>query len=117
MHLDIEEIIAKATNDAFAYRVGRIASKGLGLIQNGLKGLEQDVGKYILYEKQVTPSHQELLSFSQNVDDIVLRLDRAESRLQQLKRERISFKQSETDSATSSSPENKLRTKPGEKEG
>ena len=116
MHLDVEEIIAKATNDAFAYRVGRIANKGFNLIRDGLRGLEQDVGSYLLYEKQLTPSQQELLSFSKDVDDVVLRLDRVESRLQQLKRQRTSFGQSEMDSAASSSTEKKLRAKPGDEE-
>lgn len=86
-HIDVEEIVAKATSDAFAYRLGRVARTGFGLIRDGLKGIEQDVGNYILYEKRATPSQQELVDFTSDVDDIVLRFDRLQSRLQQLKRE------------------------------
>ena len=88
MHIDVEELVAKATNDAFAYRLGQVARKGFGFIRDGLKGIEQDVGSYVLYEKRVTPSRQELIDFTSDVDDIVLRVDRLDSRLQQLKRQR-----------------------------
>lgn len=90
LNIDIEEIVAKATNDAFAYRLGRIASKGASIIRDGLRGLEQDVGHYVLHEKQLTPSSKELDDFSDNVDDVVLRLDRFESRLRQLVKKRTS---------------------------
>lgn len=88
MHIDVEEIVAKATNDAFAYRLGRIANQGASFLRDGLKGLEKDVGHYVLYEKQLTPSSEELSDFSDKVDELVLRLDRFESRLRQMMQQR-----------------------------
>lgn len=88
MNIDLEEIVARATNDAFAYRLGRIASTSAKFIRDGLQGIEQDVGHYILHEKQLTPSNTELSDFSDHVDDVALRLDRLESRFQQWKRQR-----------------------------
>lgn len=86
LNIDIEEIVAQATSDAFAYRLGRAARNSFGLIKNGLKGLEQDIGNYMLYEKRVTPSPDELLDFAANVDDVTLRVERLGLRVEKLKR-------------------------------
>jgi ubiquinone biosynthesis accessory factor UbiJ len=90
LNVDIEEIVAQATSDAFAYRLGRVARSSFGLIKNGLKGLEEDIGNYMLYEKRVTPSQQELSDFAGRVDDVTLGVERLGSRIEKLLRTRAS---------------------------
>lgn len=83
--IDLEEIIARATNDAFAYGLGSFARRSISGVRKGLQALEQDVGAYLQYEKQLTPSSQELSAFADEVDDLALAVERLESRINRLR--------------------------------
>ncbi|MGR8948868.1 MAG: ubiquinone biosynthesis accessory factor UbiJ [Gammaproteobacteria bacterium] len=87
--IDFEQMLARATNDAFAYRVGSLARRGLSEIRKGLRSFEQDLGEFVQYEKRLTPSRDELVEFSQGVDDVALEVERLESKIRQLGKQRI----------------------------
>ncbi|MEM7467354.1 MAG: SCP2 sterol-binding domain-containing protein [Pseudomonadota bacterium] len=79
--LDLEDLLAEFTNDAVAYRLSRFAREGFNRIKAGFDALEQDASEFIQYEQRLTPSSAELLAFSQEVDELALRVERLETRI------------------------------------
>lgn len=85
LDIDFEEMLARSTSDIFAYRAGQVVKSGMRWLSDSVNGLEKDFGEYMLYEKHAIPTAEELAKFSDEVDAVVLRLERVESRIQQLK--------------------------------
>lgn len=85
IEIDFEEVIARATNDSFAYGIGSFARRSIDGMRKGFQALEQDVGVYLQYEKQLTPTQDELSTFAKEVDDLALAVERLESRMSLLK--------------------------------
>ena len=81
--LDLEEVLARATNDSFAYGVGSFVRRAARGVRQGLAALEQDLGEYIQYEKRLTPSASELDDFARAVDELAVDVDRLELRIEQ----------------------------------
>lgn len=81
--LDLEELLARATTDSFAYGVGSFVRRAARNTRQGLASLEQDLGEYIQYEKRLTPSASEIDDFVQAVDELAVDTERLELRIKQ----------------------------------
>lgn len=81
--LDLEEVLARATSDSFAYGVGSFVRRAARNTRQGLASLEQDLGEYIQYEKRLTPSASEIDNFVQAVDELAVDAERLELRIKQ----------------------------------
>lgn len=81
--IDFEQIIASATNDAFAFGVASFARRTFGKLAQGVQALEKDFGEYVQYEKRLTPDAIELEEFSAAVDELAVATERLELRIKQ----------------------------------
>ena len=84
VEIDFEEILARATSDAFAYGVGSIARRAFINVRQGIGALEKDFGEYLQYEKRLTPSADELNGFTRAVDELAVDVERLELRIKKL---------------------------------
>ena len=86
--IDFEQIIASATNDAFAFGVASFARRTFSKLTQGVQALEKDFGEYIQYEKQLTPDASEMEEFSNGVDELAVAVERLELRIEKFSRTR-----------------------------
>jgi ubiquinone biosynthesis accessory factor UbiJ len=74
--IDWEEHISHFTGDVVAHQIGRVARRGMRF-KNALKAsIKHNLGDYIQEEARLTPPHEELNDFMNDVDSLVLQTER-----------------------------------------
>lgn len=84
LDIDWEALLADHTGDIVAHQLGQ-AVRGAGYwLRSARREAERLVSEYLQYENRSTPSRHEVARFCNEVDDLALRMDRLQARLDAL---------------------------------
>ncbi len=84
LDIDWEGHLAHFTGDVVAYQIGSMVRKGLAFKNQFKESLRQNMTEYLQEELQVLPSADELHDFFNDIDELVMDVDRLEAHLQRL---------------------------------
>ena len=84
VHLDWEELLARATGDAVAHQAGRAARAVGTQAQHTVHTLEEDVREYLIEEAALLVNRHEVAGFLDAVDTLRSDADRLEARMRRL---------------------------------
>ena len=88
MEIDWEALLAEHTGDIVAHQLGQ-AVRGAGYwLRSVRREAERLVSEYLQYETHTIPSRHDVQRFCNEVDDVTLRTDRLQARLDALLKER-----------------------------
>lgn len=81
LHIDWEGHLAQFTGDVVAYQFGSLARFGLGIKTRLQSSLNHQITEYIQEETRLSPSHEEIEDFMNDVDELSLTVARLEAYL------------------------------------
>jgi ubiquinone biosynthesis protein UbiJ len=84
MEIDWEDQLSKIIGDASAYRLGSMARKLKGWLDDSKESLLQDVNEFLHEEKKLVPTSEALQDFYRDIDVLRMDADRLDARIQQL---------------------------------
>lgn len=84
LDIDWEALLAEHTGDVIAHQLGR-AARGAGYwLRSARREAERLMSEFLQFESNTVPSRHEVQGFCNDVDDVVLRMDRLQARIEQL---------------------------------
>lgn len=89
--LDWEEYLSRYTGDVFSHKFGNFLRGGLKFGQQARVTLEQDIGEYLQFEKELLPDQTELEKFYASVDELRDDVERLKMRIERLHRTTVGF--------------------------
>lgn len=84
MDIDWEEQLSRLTGDIIAHQLGNTARRATGILRQGRRTLERDLGEYLQEELRVLPTRIETENFSADVSRLGMDLDRLAARIRRL---------------------------------
>ncbi len=88
LEIDWEALLAKHTGDVIAHQLGR-AARGAGYwLRSVRKEAERLMSEFLQFESNTVPSRHEVGAFCRDVDELNLRMDRLQARMDQFAQSR-----------------------------
>jgi len=84
MDIDWEEQLSRLTGDVMAHQLGNVARRAAGVLRDGRRTLERDIGEYLQEELRVLPTRIETENFSADVSRLRMDADRLAARIKRL---------------------------------
>jgi len=84
MDIDWEEQLSRLTGDVMAHQLGNTARRAAGVLRDGRRTLERDIGEYLQEELRVLPTRIEAENFSADVSRLRMDTDRLAARIKRL---------------------------------
>ena len=84
LDIDWEDRLAPWLGDVFTHQVGRMSRQGGRYARESLQRVQQVTAEYLQEEARLLPGREELRYFSERNDELRLRIDRLQARLQRL---------------------------------
>jgi ubiquinone biosynthesis accessory factor UbiJ len=84
VQIDWEELLAARVGDIPAHQVGNLARGLTTWLTQTAASLRLDIAEYLQEEMQIMPARVEVEQFMDEVDDLRMRLDRLEARIERL---------------------------------
>lgn len=81
MDIDWEALLAAHTGDLIAHQVGQAVRGANFWLRSARREAERLVGEFLQYEQRSAPSRHEVQRFCDEVDELALRMDRLQARL------------------------------------
>jgi ubiquinone biosynthesis protein UbiJ len=86
MEIDWEEQLSRLTGDVIAHQMGNTARSAAGILKQGRRTLERDIGEYLQEELRVLPTRIETENFSADVARLGMDTDRLAARIRRLQK-------------------------------
>lgn len=81
LDIDWEALLAEHTGDMIAHQLGQAMRGASYWLRSARREAERLVSEYLQYENRSIPTGHEVQQFCNDVDDVALRMDRLEARL------------------------------------
>lgn len=82
--IDWEELFSKMVGDIFAHQAGNVVRETSDWFKQTAEAFRLNTGEYLSEESKVTPAEAEIESYTDEVDDIRMDVDRLTARIKQL---------------------------------
>jgi ubiquinone biosynthesis protein UbiJ len=86
MEIDWEEQLSRLSGDVVAHQLGNTARSAAGILKQGRRTLERDIGEYLQEELRVLPTRIETENFSADVARLGMDTDRLAARIRRLQK-------------------------------
>jgi ubiquinone biosynthesis protein UbiJ len=83
LDIDWEGHLARLTGDVVAYKLGSLVRRSFAFQQQCSESLQQNITEFLQEEVRLFPPRDELEDFFKDIDDISLRVERLEARMNQ----------------------------------
>lgn len=83
LDIDWEGHLARLTGDVVAYKLGSLVRRSFAFQQQCCESLQQNITEFLQEEARIFPPKEELDDFFKDVDDLSLRVERLEARMNQ----------------------------------
>lgn len=84
MDIDWEGHLAHFTGDAIAYKLGDLMQKGMAFQHQFRQSVDHTLSSYLQEEARVLPPREEVADFMNDIDELVLQVDRLTAHVNQL---------------------------------
>jgi ubiquinone biosynthesis protein UbiJ len=79
--IDWEALVAEHTGDVIAHQLGRVARGASYWLRGARQEAERLMSEFLQFESNTVPSRHEVQGFCREVDDLQLRMDRLQARI------------------------------------